>query len=68
MGVAKLRLTFELLAQQLPLLAELRLQLLERRLGLIELQLQGLFEQRDLSRNRSTRHTVCYTHRTTSEL
>ncbi|KAF3857165.1 hypothetical protein F7725_009024 [Dissostichus mawsoni] len=42
------RLTFELLAQQLPLLVELRLQLLQRGLRLRQLQLQRLLQQRDL--------------------
>lgn len=43
------QLTFQLLAQQLPLLVELGLQLLQSRLGLRQLQLQGLFQQRDLT-------------------
>lgn len=46
------QLTFQLLAQQLPLLVELRLQLLQSCLGLRQLQLQGLFQQRDLVRER----------------
>lgn len=40
----------ELLAQVLSLLAELGLQLLQRALGLGELQLQTLLQQRDLER------------------
>lgn len=44
--------TFELLAQQLPLLVELRLQLLQGWLWLRQLQLQRLFQQGDLAKER----------------
>lgn len=46
------QLTFQLLAQQLPLLVELGLQLLQSRLGLRQLQLQRLLQQRDLTTQR----------------
>lgn len=46
--LGKNKSTFKLLAQQLPLLVELRLQLLQSWLGLRQLQLQGLLQQRDL--------------------